>query len=171
MMHALTESFNTMSRICTKCDADQAPAELRAFPQYELWSLDILKGVDNSWKKHMSKVFKDDGQWGSAFRTAWDAYVADVVASIRNHSAMIGSQDGLEAVREVANQMADNAKRCLEIGAGSVPFVTPLITQAYVQDLQDIWCSVDGGLTLVSQFTSLFSDKFTKETVAALPDV
>lgn len=149
-MHTLTESFNTMSHICTKYDADQAPAALRTFPQYELWSSDILKGVDDAWKKHMSKVFKEDGKWGSTFLVAWEAYTADAVAIIQNHSKMVGSQEGLEVVREVANQMADNAKRSLAIDVGSCRFPTPLITKAYVLDLHDIWSSVDGGLTLVS---------------------
>jgi hypothetical protein len=150
MMHALTELFNMMTHICTKYDADQVTPELRTFPQYELWSSDILKEVDNSWKKHMSKVFKDAGEWGSMSQTAWEAYVLDAVAVIRSHSAMVGSQEGLEAVREVANQMADNAKRSLVMDVGSFRFPTPLITPAYILDLHDIWCSVDGGLTLVS---------------------
>jgi hypothetical protein len=149
-MHTLTESFDIMSHICTKHDADRAPAELRTFPQYELWSSDMLKGVDNAWKKHMSKVFKDDGQWGSAFRTAWEAYAVDAVAIIRRHSAMVGSQEGLEVVREVASQMADNAKRSLAMDVGLFRFPTPLITQTYILDLHNIWGSVDGGLTLVS---------------------
>lgn len=174
-MHMLMDSFNVMASICTRYHSNPASVAdlaVHSFPQYDLWSSELLKGVDKVWKKHMSSAFNDDGNWGLVYRKSWSEYVKDAVALIRSHAQSIASQEGIPVVREVAEQMADNASRLLIMDVESQRFPMPIITPTFIEDLHSNWSSVDSGLTHVGPFHIYFLCHISLTSRgSALPDV